>query len=275
MASLDKEIKVIALKGEKGNSAYQDAVENELFSGTLAEFMSTFATPENYITRYEYKKVTQAEYDALEQSGQIINNCYYIITDDDTWETIQGALSLAGDVETLQTDVGNIDDRLETVEGDLDTTVTELNNATENIEALQTDVASLQQDVGDMQSDILHLQTKTSIPIIIPCNTTSENKAITTDFTIPIADGTEIYVKFANYGSTGTWHAMTLNINNTGSNYIGVLNTPISYEDNPVWGAGDIVRLVCKQSELVGNYIWNVQENVTKNKYCGTLYNRG
>ena len=275
MASLDKEIKVIALKGEKGNSAYQDAVENELFSGTLEEFMSTFATPEDYITRHEYKKVTQAEYDALEQSGQIINNCYYIITDDDTWDTIQGALSLAGDVETLQTDVGNLQDKVNDMDESLGTATTELENAQGDIDDLETDVASLQQDVGDMQLDILQIQTKTSIPIIIPCNTTSEDKAITTDFTIPIADGTEIYVKFANYGSNNPWHSMTLNINNTGSHYICVLNTPISYEDNPVWGAGDIVRLVCKQSELVGNYIWNVQENVTKNKYCGTLYNRG
>ena len=44
MATLDKEIRVLALKGEKGNSAYQEAVENELFSGTLEDFNANVLT---------------------------------------------------------------------------------------------------------------------------------------------------------------------------------------------------------------------------------------
>lgn len=96
MAVLDKEIRVIALKGQQGNagtdgidgidgkSSYELAVENELFSGTLEEWIETFATPENYITRTEFQKVTQAQYDAMEQAGTLVPNCYYLIIDDTT-----------------------------------------------------------------------------------------------------------------------------------------------------------------------------------------------
>ena len=45
MGTLDKEIKIIMLKGEKGNSSYEEAVENGLFSGTLEEWIETYATP--------------------------------------------------------------------------------------------------------------------------------------------------------------------------------------------------------------------------------------
>lgn len=96
MAVLDKEIRVIALKGERGTngqdgqdgqdgkSSYELAVEEELFSGTLQEWIETFATPENYITRTEFQKVTQAQYDAMEQAGTLVPNCYYLIIDDTT-----------------------------------------------------------------------------------------------------------------------------------------------------------------------------------------------
>ena len=111
MAVLDKEIKVIMLKGERGTngqdgqdgqdgqngqdgkSSYDLAVENLLFSGTLEEWIETFATPENYFTRAEIQRVTQAEYDELVETGQVAPNCYYLITDDDTLETLQSLLS--------------------------------------------------------------------------------------------------------------------------------------------------------------------------------------
>lgn len=92
MASLDKEIKVMMLKGSKGNSAYQEAVENQLFSGTLEEWIETFATPDDYITRKEFQKVTQAQYDALKEAGQLIPNCYYLIIDDTTYDDIEQAI---------------------------------------------------------------------------------------------------------------------------------------------------------------------------------------
>lgn len=113
MGNLDKEIRVIAVKGEKGTdgqdgqdgqngqdgkSSYELAVEEELFSGTLEEWIETFATPENYITRTEFQKVTQAQYDAMAEAGTLVANCYYLIIDDTT----------ATEFEDMQTDVADI-----------------------------------------------------------------------------------------------------------------------------------------------------------------------
>ena len=107
MGTLDKEIRIIAVKGERGTdgqdgvdgqdgadgkSSYQLAIENELFSGTLEEWIETFATPENYITRGEFQKVTQAQYDALKLAGQLIPNCYYLIIDSTDAEDFEQAL---------------------------------------------------------------------------------------------------------------------------------------------------------------------------------------
>ena len=270
MGTLDKEIKVIALKGEKGNSAYQDAVENELFSGTLAEFMSTFATPDNYITRYEYKKVTQAEYDALEQSGQIINNCYYIITDDDTWETIQDALSLASDVVTLQDDVGHLKDDVEDIEASI-------GNITEDLGTLtETTLPDLVGRVTILENSIdgITAQYQGNAPYINTSTEYYEAKSVTTPYALTIAEGTEIYVKFSYYGSELEWNTMTLNVNNNGAYYIAVNGSPITVSDNAVWGVNDIVRLVYQYSLDVADYVWNVVENITKHIYCGTLYSR-
>ena len=99
-----KEIKVLMLKGEIGKSSYQLAVENELFSGTLEEWIETFSTPENYITRTEFQKVTQAEYDELEEQGLLIPNAFYLITNDATYDEIMSAL---GDLSSRVTIVEN------------------------------------------------------------------------------------------------------------------------------------------------------------------------
>lgn len=94
MASLDKEIKILMLKGasgtdgQDGKSSYDLAVEELHYSGTLEEWLESFSTPENYITRNEFKKVTQAEYDELEATHQLIPDCYYIITDDETYDEL-------------------------------------------------------------------------------------------------------------------------------------------------------------------------------------------
>lgn len=112
MATLDKEIKVIAVKGQKGDngqdgkSSYELAVEELHYSGTLEEWIETYATPENYVTRNEFKKVTQAEYDALEQAGELIPDCYYIITDDETYdELIERIENIESDITEIQEDI--------------------------------------------------------------------------------------------------------------------------------------------------------------------------
>ena len=117
MATLDKEIKVIAVKGQRGYSSYEEAVANDYFSGTLEEWIETYATPENYVTRDEFKKVTQAEYDALEQAGELIPNCYYIITDDETYDEL---ITRLNGIDTTITEIDNqiteIDNRVLAIE---------------------------------------------------------------------------------------------------------------------------------------------------------------
>lgn len=121
MASLDKEIKVIAVKGQRGYSSYEEAVANDYFSGTLEEWIETYATPENYVTRDEFKKVTQAEYDALEQAGELIPNCYYIITDDTTYdELINRIEALESDVTDNTSDITDIKDDITDINNDID-----------------------------------------------------------------------------------------------------------------------------------------------------------
>ena len=117
MGNLDKEIRVIAVKGERGNdgqdgqdgqdgkSSYELAVEEELFSGTLQEWIETFATPENYITRTEFQKVTQAQYDAMAEAGTLVANCYYLIIDD---TTAQDFATMQNKVSALETTVSGL-----------------------------------------------------------------------------------------------------------------------------------------------------------------------
>ena len=121
MATLDKEIKVIALRGTKGKTSYEEAVENELFSGTLEEWISTFATPDNYITRGEFQKVTQAQYDALKQAGQLVENCFYLIVDDTSYDDLNDALEqLQDDLQALQTTTEQQSEDLQALQDDLD-----------------------------------------------------------------------------------------------------------------------------------------------------------
>ena len=101
-----KEIKVLMLKGEAGKTSYDLAVEEELFSGTLEEWIETFATPENYITRTEFQKVTQAQYDELKARGELITNCFYLIVDDDSYDNIIEKLDGLEDNDTnLRSDI--------------------------------------------------------------------------------------------------------------------------------------------------------------------------
>lgn len=126
MANLDKEIQILMLKGEKGRSSYEEAVENEYFSGTLEEWIETYATPENYVTRNEFKKVTQAEYDALEEAGELIPNCYYVITDDDTWEEIETRLTALEEAKTL------IEAEVSVLQSDVNDNTTDITNLKAN-----------------------------------------------------------------------------------------------------------------------------------------------
>lgn len=148
MASLDKEIEVLMLRGEKGYSSYQEAVANGLFVGTLEEWIETFATPDDYITRYEYKKVTQDEYDALAEAGQLQANCYYIITDDDTWEILQDYFSR---VETLETSMS-------TAEDDIDALQEDVSGINTNIETIQGDITDIQGDITGLNTDVDNLE---------------------------------------------------------------------------------------------------------------------
>lgn len=131
-----KEIKVLMLKGEIGKSSYDLAVENLLFSGTLEEWIETFSTPENYITRLEFQKVTQAEYDELVAQEQLIPNAFYLITDDATYDEIMDAISnLTSRVSGDEDDIGSLETRVDDLEY-------QQNINTGNIEILQGQITS-------------------------------------------------------------------------------------------------------------------------------------
>lgn len=144
MASLDKEIKIIMLKGEKGQdglSSYDLAVEELHYSGTLEEWIASFSTPENYITRDEFKKVTQAEYDALEQAHQLIPDCYYIITDDETYDDLIDRIeAIESDVDDLQIDNTQNKSDIETLQG--------------QVAVLQTKVQTLENVLQEIMPDV-------------------------------------------------------------------------------------------------------------------------
>ena len=174
MATLDKEIRVIAVRGEKGTdgqdgqdgkSSYELAIENELFSGTLEEWINTFATPENYITRGEFQKVTQAQYDALKQAGELIPNCYYLIIDSTDAEDFEQALGdisdLKDDVSDLKDDVnnqstglkvrvGNVEQEIDVIDDDVNNQSTGLKVRVSNVETnkLDKEVSYYDEDEG-------------------------------------------------------------------------------------------------------------------------------
>ena len=146
MASLDKEIKVMMLKGSKGNSAYQEAVENQLFSGTLEEWIETFATPDDYITRKEFQKVTQAQYDELKAQGQLIPNCFYLVIDDTTYDNL-----VAID--------NKLEQRVVALENSLDTTETDIGNLITDVDDLKTNVSNLEDNVKLLLNGIYYHHT--------------------------------------------------------------------------------------------------------------------
>lgn len=147
----DKYIKVCMLKGQKGNSAYQEAVENDLFSGTLEEWIESFATPENYITRTEFQKVTQSQYDAMAQEGTLVPNCYYLIIDDNS----------ANDFETIKDDIADLK--------------TSVNTNTQDIVDLKDTTITNTDDIADNKNDISSINTKlTPTTTLMACNVACE-----------------------------------------------------------------------------------------------------
>ena len=132
MGTLDKEIKIIMLKGEKGNSSYEEAVENGLFSGTLEEWIETYATPENYVTTIDFQRVTQ------EQSSDISD--------------------LQEDVSDLKNDVSDLQEDVSDLKNDVYDETTGLKNRVSinenNINDLQNDVLGLQNDVSNLNDDV-------------------------------------------------------------------------------------------------------------------------
>ena len=138
MASYDKEIKVVILKGERGYSAYQEAVANNLFSGTLEEWIETYATPDDYITRGEFQKVTQAQYDALKQAEQLVPNCYYLIVDDTSYQDIMTRLNtLSTSTSENTNDIDDLKNKTNNNTNDIDALNTQVEDNTNDIEALK------------------------------------------------------------------------------------------------------------------------------------------
>ena len=189
---------------------------------------------------YKIGLCTQAQYNELEAEGELQANALYIITDDETYdEIIQAIDNLGSDTQALNDDINALQSRVALLE-----------NVTENL-------------ASEYRGNAPYINVSTDI---------YEHKTVTTPYDLTLTEGTELYVKFSNYGSQLTWNNMDLNVNQTGALPIAALGSIISVNDRAAWTAGDIVRLVLEYNTALDTYVWNVQENITKHIYFGTLY---
>ena len=71
-------------------------------------------------TTHHIEFVTQAEYNTLAQGGELIEGCYYFITDDTTEEDIEEALdNLAEAVDAAEDDIDALESAMTTAQGDI------------------------------------------------------------------------------------------------------------------------------------------------------------
>lgn len=189
---------------------------------------------------YKIGLCTQAQYNELQAEGELQANALYIVTDDETYDDLVQAIN---------------DLSIENQSQDAD------------ISALQSRAALLENVTENLAS-----QYRGNAPYINVSTNSYEHYTVTTPYDLTLTEGTELYVKFSNYGSQLTWNEMDLNVNSTGAIPIAVLGSIIYVQDTPAWSAGDIVRLVLEYNTALQTYVWNVQENITQHKYFGTLY---
>lgn len=257
MASLDKEIKVIAVKGETGNdgkSSYDLAVEELHYSGTLEEWIETFATPENYVTRNEFQKVTQAEYDALEQAGELIPNCYYIITDDTSYTDL---------VDRIDNMAGEVEDVIEEFEASMETRMEAVEQAVRT--GLRLNLTSIECACEFTKWDnyVSGYSSGSDMPLLsLKTNSTLETNnqvnILPADTNSSIAEAKVEYVS----GDDG-YILYSLDTINTDANYISFTANNIS--NGSIWGNGTVTGSLKTTTFKI--YIKDIYDNVFEKEF--------
>ena len=184
MAILDKEIKVIAVKGERGYSSYEEAVKNGLFVGTLEEWINSFSTPENYVTNTTFQNAIQ-NLDTNKLNKNSINISDQIetyITNENgilIIKTVDGALPYPDYTMELKFIQGNISLIYKEYEGGVptltkgyslqsyldkvDTNANDIDTLESNIETLESNIETLENSVGTLEDDVDNLENKVSL----------------------------------------------------------------------------------------------------------------
>ncbi len=134
------------------------------------------------------------------------------------------------------------------------------------ISDLQDETASLESDIGLLQTRVARLE---NTPQILESTEQSEYKTASSIYITSINEGLEILVRFSYWGSTTTWHEMTLNVNNAGAKTITANGTTITPNDSAVWASGDLVKL--RYEKKGSGYVRNVVENITQHILYGQI----
>ena len=155
MGTLDKEIKIIMLKGEKGNSSYEEAVENGLFSGTLEEWIETYATPENYVTTIDFERVTQEQSGNISDLQEDVSDLKNDVYDETTG--LKNRVSInENNINDLQNDVLGLQNNVSSLNDVIYDETTGLKN---RVSINENDINNLQENVSNLEQDISSLGT--------------------------------------------------------------------------------------------------------------------
>ena len=189
MANLDKEIKVIAVKGERGYSSYEEAVRNGLFVGTLEEWINSFLTPENYVTNTTFQNAIQnlitekLNKNSIGDQRNIYitneNGILNIKTTDDVDYTMelkfeQASIQLVYKeysggvvVETKTYFLQSYLDKVDTLESSVDTLESNVGTLTPKVATLEEEMEVLIPKVNDLEEIITAVE---DIPMTMLCH---------------------------------------------------------------------------------------------------------
>lgn len=245
MANLDKEIKVIAVKGERGYSSYEEAVRNGLFVGTLEEWINSFLTPENYVTNTTFQNAIQnlitekLNKNSIGDQRNIYitneNGILNIKTTDDVDYTMelkfeQASIQLVYKeysggvvVETKTYFLQSYLDKVDTLESSVDTLESNVGTLTPKVATLEEEMEVLIPKVNDLEEIITAVE---DIPIID--NTASITK--TGLYAISIEDDYGNYsytVMMSIYDLSKEVRSRTINAYTSGTTYyLSMVYTP-------------------------------------------------
>lgn len=119
----DNKNKIEALSKEDVYAILEQAIEDGDLEHVEAD--SAFVSKLKSIVNgsvHHVEFVTQAQFNELQQSGELISGCYYFITDDDTADDLEDAVEeLSGDIDALEDRTDNAETAITTLQGNVTT----------------------------------------------------------------------------------------------------------------------------------------------------------